>query len=97
MEHVELPAMYLGWGLAAKGPGIVPLVRTKLQEAKDDGSVTEIVLLFRIMNNAVRSYDVAGVSALMGQLREKVAAIENPTLKNTATVYLNKIASRSDK
>lgn len=73
-QVVHPPAIYLAEEFAKQGKSIVPLLRNKLAEAKQEATVRDVVGILAEMHR-LRTYDVASDANLMALVKERTAAM----------------------
>jgi len=73
-QKIEPPQLELAWRFACEGGRIVQPLEAKLENADDELTIRDIVLVFRAMND-LGTYDVAGDKSLTNKLRDKVSTL----------------------
>jgi hypothetical protein len=84
------PAIYLARPFGAEGRKVVQPLSLALNQASDDGTIRDLVLVFSEMNSQM-AYDVASDQQLMQILTEAVARMKNQGWKNISTKELQSI------
>jgi hypothetical protein len=75
-QYLEPPATYLAEPFAREGGRIVGFLKDKLVRASDDGTIRDVVLVFKEMSRQ-RTYNVGGDSELMKVVDDRVAAMKD--------------------
>jgi hypothetical protein len=89
-QYLEPPATYLAEPFAREGAGIVGFLKNKLSLASDDGTIRDVVLVFKAMSRQ-RTYNVAGDTELMKVISEAVGRVKDPFWKKTSEQFLGEI------
>ena len=74
-QVVHPPALYLIEEFARKGETVIPFLHTKLNQAKRDVAVRDIVAILSEMQR-LRTYDVQGDASLMALAENRIAAMQ---------------------
>jgi hypothetical protein len=90
--NTEPPATELASALASEGRQVVPQLKQKLETTDDDGTISDILLVFRNMQD-MGNYDVAGDRALMTELQTKVDGIKSPVLRQICQTRITQITT----
>jgi hypothetical protein len=92
---VHPPAMHLIRPFAARGATVVPLIRTKLDHAKDD---VEIVALMSVLEEMQRqkTYAVAGDEPLMTVTQAAATRVAEPFWRRMADDMVRRITAAAD-
>jgi len=89
-QYLEPPATYLAEPFARKGGGTVEFLKDKLSRASDDGTVRDVVLVFKEMSRQ-RTSNVAGDSELMKVIDDRVAAMKDADWKRLVEQQVKEI------
>jgi len=89
-QYLEPPATYLAESFARGGAGIVGFLKNKLSLASDDGTIRDVVLVFKVMSRQ-RTYNVAGDTDLMKVIIEAVDRVKDPFWKKMSEQFLGEI------
>jgi hypothetical protein len=89
-QYLEPPATYLAEPFARAGAGIVGFLKDKLSRASDDGTIRDLVLVFKEMSRQ-RTYNVGGDSELMKVVDDRVAAMKDEDWKRLVGQQLKEI------
>jgi len=76
-QIIHPPAMHLATPFAAEGAAIVPLLRQKLSQARDDVTIRDIVRVLTQMQ-VQKTYDVRGDRQLMELMNSSIAGMRDP-------------------
>jgi hypothetical protein len=93
-EHLEPPATYLAESFAHEGARIVGFLKNKLSLASDDGTIRDVVLVFKEMSKQ-RTYNVAGDTDLMKVIAAAVDRVKDPFWKKTSEQSLGEIRQQA--
>jgi hypothetical protein len=93
-QYLEPPATYLAEPFAREGAGIVGFLKNKLSLASDDGTIRDVVLVFKEMSRQ-RTYNVAGDTELMKVITEAVDRVKDPFWKKTSEQFLGEIRQQA--
>ena len=79
-QFIEPPATYLADPFAQEGVKVVGFLKSKLLQARDDGSIRDIVNIFSAMRRQ-HAYDVAMDAELMQVIRASASGMRDPYWK----------------
>lgn len=93
-QVVHPPAIYLAEPFAKQGVIVVPLLKLKLENADDDLTVRDIVLVFAEMHRQ-HSYNVSEDTGLVKLMIEKVNGMHDSEWRAIAQRNVDRILGRS--
>jgi hypothetical protein len=76
-QIIHPPAMHLGTPFAAEGGAVVPFLKQKLSQARDDITIRDIVRVFTQMQ-VQKTYDVIGDRELITLMNSSIAKMRDP-------------------
>lgn len=77
-QFIEPPAMYLATPFAREGRKAAELLKAKLSEAKDDGTIRDIIMVFAEMQR-LGTYPVTSDKDLVRVIHTSVPRIKDPS------------------
>ena len=94
-QYLEPPATYFAEPFALEGGRIVGFLKDKLSRASDDGTIRDVVLVFKEMSRQ-QTYNVGDDSKLMKVVDDRVAAMKDKDRKRLVEQRVKEIrATRS--
>jgi hypothetical protein len=87
-QTMHPPAVYLATTLASRGGEAVGFLKERLEMARDDRTIRDLVRVFTEMNR-LKTYDVSGDKALMRMLVEAVSRMTNEGWKQMTIGFLH--------
>lgn len=90
-QYIHPSAIHLAEPFAREGEKVVGFLKARLQEASDDFTVRDIVLVFTEMSRQ-KTYDVVGDNDLIRILRKKVASMKDLDWQQLSEKNLNEIS-----
>jgi hypothetical protein len=93
-QYLEPPATYFAESFAHEGAGIVGFLKNKLSLASDDGTIRDVVLVFKEMSKQ-QTYNVAGDTDLMKVITAAVDRVKDPFWKKTSEQSLAEIRQQA--